>query len=108
MNKEIRALREAGGEGLEAWVIILYDAQGETADANFCKGYRDTAGLDAMRVLFDPSLATAIYGDKETSIIIDSSGMILSEHHSGALEAIVSRLAEELQVHWAGSSGGAE
>jgi hypothetical protein len=96
VDTEIQALREAGGEDIEAWVIILYDAESEPPDANYCKAFRDGFGLDAMRVLYDPNLAMGIYGDRETSIVVDALGQIVSEHHSDALENIVAEIAAEL------------
>ena len=96
MDKEIQALKDAGAEGIDASVIILYDAEGDAPDANFCRGFRDSFGLTAMRVLYDPTLATAPYGDKETSIVSNEAGQIISEHHSDAFEAILEEIAAEV------------
>ena len=96
MDKEITALKDAGGEAIEAWVIILYDAESEPPDANFCKGFRDAYGLESMRVLYDPTQAMTIYSDRETSVVIDGLGQIVSEHHSDALENVVAEIAAEL------------
>lgn len=96
MDKEIQALKDSGGEGIDASVIILYDAEGNAPDANFCRGFRDSFGLTTMRVLYDPTLATAAYGDKETSIVSNEAGQIISEHHSDAFGAIVEEIATEL------------
>lgn len=96
MDKEIQALRDGGGTGIDASVIILYDAEGNAASAEFCRGFRDNFGLTAMRVLYDPTLATAPYGDKETSIISNEHGEIIAEHHTDAFEAIVEQITNEL------------
>lgn len=98
MDKEIQALKDAGGTGIDASVIILYDAEGNSPDVNFCKAFRDGFGLSAMKVLYDPTLATAAYGDKETSIVSNEVGQIISEYHSDALEAIVEDITAELSV----------
>jgi len=96
VNDEITALKDAGGEGIEAWVIILYDSESEAPDVHYCKGFEKAYGLESMRVLYDPTQATMIYGDRETSIITDHQGQIVSEHHSDALENVVAEITEQL------------
>lgn len=91
-------MKDGGAEDIEAWVIILYDAEGEPPDANFCKGFRDNYNLTGTRVLYDPWLASTIYGDKETSIISNEAGQIVSKHHSDALAAIMKVIEDELEA----------
>lgn len=72
---------ELEGQGFEAWAILIYDQNGAPPTAEYCKAYKEAYGLE-MRVLYDPTLATAIYGDKETSIVLSKKGVIVHEAHS--------------------------
>ena len=63
-------------QGFESWVILIYDQNGEPPTKEYCKAYKDGYQLK-MRVLYDPNQATAVYGDRETSIVSNEAGNIV-------------------------------
>lgn len=86
-------------EGLEAWVIIINDQNAEPPTKEFCKAYKEGYDLK-MRILYDPNLVTAIYGDKETSIVTNESGVIVHEAHSDLPEVIRKAIEDELAADY--------
>ncbi len=84
-------------QGLEAWAILIYDQNGEPPTNEYCKSYKEAYGLE-MRVLYDPNLATAIYGGKETSIINNEAGQIVHEAHSDLPTILRQAIEDELEA----------
>jgi len=80
---------------LEAWVILIQDAEFKPPSAGFCKQYSKSHPT-SMRMLFDATGGMAIYGEKETSIISDGDGVIVFEGHSDTPELIERALIAKL------------
>lgn len=86
---------ELDDPGLVAWVILIQDAEFNSPKAGYCKQYEASHPM-SLRLLFDPTGDTAIYGSKETSIISNEAGTITFEGHSDTPELIRSALIAEL------------
>mgnify|MGYP005672642217 FL=1 len=92
MNKVYEKINDPG---LVAWVILIQDSQFNSVTPGYCKQYAQTHPM-TMRLLYDPSGDTSIYGGQETSIISDESGTIVFEGHSDAPALIEKALIAEL------------
>ena len=92
MDKIYEAFKE---QGYKSSVILIYDQNGGPPTAEYCKAYKKGHGLK-MRVLYDPLQATAIYGDKETSIVSNEAGVIVYRAESAILDALQGVIEDEL------------
>jgi hypothetical protein len=92
MNKVYEKLNDPG---LVAWVILVQDSTFSLVTDGYCKQYAQTHPM-TMRLLYDPTGGTQIYGNQETSIISDENGTIVFEGHSDAPELIEKALIVEL------------
>lgn len=85
--------------GLVAWVILIQDSSFNLVTEGYCKQYAQTHPM-SMRLLYDPSGDTIIYGDGEASheisVISDEEGKIVSKFISDAPETIEKALIAEL------------
>ena len=86
---------ELKDQGYESWAILIYDQNGEPPTKEYCKAYRDGYGLK-MRVLYDPTQATAVYGDKETSIVSNEAGDIVYRAESDLPVILRQAIEDEL------------
>ena len=94
MDNGVEALKEAGQEGIDAAVIIIYDSEGNPPDGHYCSAFKESYDLQ-MRVLYDPTGASRIYGNKETSIISNELGQIVAKYHDDALGSILTVIEDE-------------
>ena len=100
MDTNISELKKADPvtyDGIKAWVIIIYNSNGGPPDAEYCKAFQETHGLE-MEVLYDPTGASMVYGDKETSVISNELGQIVSKFHDDALSAIMEVIQDEAEA----------
>ena len=100
MDTNISELKTADPEtygGIRAWVIIIYNSVGDRPDKQFCKAFKESYGLQ-MKVLYDPTGATQVYGDKETSIISNELGQIVSRFETDATNAIMEAIKAEAEA----------
>ena len=84
-------------QGYESWVILIYDQNGAPPTQEYCKAYRDGHGLK-MRVLYDPNQTTAVYGDKETSIVSNEAGTIVYRAESDLVVELRKAIEDELEA----------
>jgi hypothetical protein len=84
-------------QGLEAWVILLADANFQVPTAQYCKQYKIGHDIQ-MRVLYDGDQVTEIYGQKETSIVTNEEGVIVFEGHSDSAQTILDAVVQELNT----------
>jgi hypothetical protein len=92
MNDQYAQLKD---QGLEAWVILIQDDQFQYPNAAYCTKYKKSHGID-MRMLFDPTGATAIYGGKETSIVTNEAATIVYETHADLVTQVTNAIVGEL------------
>ena len=85
--------------GLVAWVILIQDSQFNPVTSGYCKQYAATHPM-SMRLLYDPSGDTIVYGDGEASheisVISDEDGKIVAKFISDAPTTIEKALIAEL------------
>ncbi len=84
-------------DGLVAWVILIQDDQFQYPDAAYCEKYKKFQEIE-MRVLYDPTGATSIYGGKETSIITNEAATIVFEAHADLTNQITQAIIGELSA----------
>ncbi len=92
MDIEFDDLRQFG---LETWIILLQDSNFATPTSSYCKTFKAQHNLK-MRVLYDASGVTGIYGIKETSIVSNEQGVIVNKFQSDAPATIKEALVKEL------------
>ena len=94
---ELRTADPATYDGIRAWVIIIYNSEGEPPNKQYCKAFKESYGLE-MTVLYDPTGASLVYGDKETSIISNELGQIVSKFDYDATNAILEVIKAEAEA----------
>ena len=94
MNDVYKDLKD---DGLEAYVILIQDDQFQYPDAAYCEKYKKQHEIE-MRMLFDPTGATSIYGGKETSIITNEAATIVYEAHADLTTQITQAIVAELSA----------
>ena len=92
MDVEFDDLRQFG---LETWIILLQDSNFSTPTSDYCKTFKAQHNLK-MRVLYDASGVTGIYGIKETSIVSNEQGIIVNKFLSDSPATIKEALIKEL------------
>ena len=83
--------------GLEAWVILLQDANFQVPSPQYCKQFKIGHDLQ-MRVFYDGDGVTHIYGDKETTVITNEEGKIVHKVQSDLPENILEAVALEMNT----------
>ncbi len=85
-----------GPEGLESYVVLLQDNQGNPPSTAFCTAWAAQNKSNFTKVLIDPLLKTAIYGGKETSLVTNEDGEIIYKVHGDYHVQLEAKIIQEL------------
>lgn len=81
--------------GLRGIAVLMADSFKNPPTAHDCKNWREEKGLE-MLVLYDPTGVTLHYGGKETSVLTDSTGVIVFRETGTNPHHLEKTLTEEL------------
>ena len=86
---------ELNDPGLKAWVVLYQDSQFNSPSAAYCQEYLASHPM-SMTLLYDPSGGMSVYGEMETSLVVNEDGRIVNTFYRISPSEIRRALLQEL------------
>ncbi len=82
-------------QGLKPYIVMISDKFGNPPNTTACKAFQAQNSIGAT-VLYDATGATAIYGSKETNLVVNENGVITAKIQGAEAAKIDSAIAAEI------------
>ena len=82
--------------GIKGFLIMITSATGGPPNQADCKLFREKHEISGLTLVFDPTGSSAIYGNMETTVVVDSDARITYTQQGDWMGGLKSALEDNL------------